>query len=41
MIKIAAGISEIVSRVRIAFATGCPQSPWFRGIAPSFQPCGL
>jgi len=40
LIKIAARITETVSRVRIAFATACPQATLFRGIALSFQPCG-
>ena len=40
LIKIAARITETVSRVRIAFATACPQAALFRGIALSFQPCG-
>jgi hypothetical protein len=40
LIKIAARITETASRVRIAFATACPQAALFRGIALSFQPCG-
>ena len=40
LIKVAARITETVSRVRIALATACPQAPLFRGIALSFQPCG-
>ena len=40
LIKIAARIAETASRVRIAFATACPQATLFRSIALSFQPCG-
>lgn len=40
LLKIAARITETASRVRIAFATACPQAPLFRSIALSFQPCG-
>jgi len=40
LIKIAARITETASRVRVAFATACPQATLFRGIALSFQPCG-
>jgi Transposase DDE domain group 1 len=40
LIKIAARITETASRVRIAFATACPQAALFRGIALSFQPSG-
>lgn len=40
LIKIAARITEAASRVRVAFATACPQATLFRGIALSFQPCG-
>jgi hypothetical protein len=40
LIKIAARITETASRVRIAFATACPQAALFRGVALSFQPCG-
>ena len=40
LIKIAARIGETASRVRIAFATACPQAALFRSIALSFQPCG-
>ena len=40
LIKIAARITETASRVRIAFASACPEAALFRGIANSFQPAG-
>jgi hypothetical protein len=40
LIKIAARITETASRVRIAFATGCPVAELFTGIAHSLQPAG-
>ena len=40
LIKIAARISETATRVRIAFATACPEAALFRGIARSLQPAG-
>jgi len=40
LIKIAARITETATRVRIAFAAGCPQAALFGGIARSFQPAG-
>jgi hypothetical protein len=40
LIKIAARITETATRVRIAFAAGCPQAELFGGIARSFQPAG-
>jgi hypothetical protein len=40
LLKIAARITETATRVRIAFATGCPEANLFRGIALSFQPAG-
>ena len=40
LIKIAARIIETATRVRIAFATACPEAALFRGIALSFQPAG-
>jgi hypothetical protein len=38
LIKIAGRITETATRVRIAFATACPQAALFRGIALRFQP---
>ena len=40
LIKIAARITETATRVRIAFAAGCPHAELFGGIARSFQPAG-
>jgi hypothetical protein len=40
LIKIAARIIETATRVRIAFAAGCPDALLFRGIARSLQPAG-
>ena len=40
LIKIAARITETASRVRIAFATGCPEAELFTGLAHSLQPAG-
>ena len=40
LIKIAARITETATRVRIAFAAGCPEALLFRGIARSLQPAG-
>jgi Transposase DDE domain group 1 len=40
LIKIAARITETATRVRIAFATACPEAALFCGIARSFQPSG-
>jgi hypothetical protein len=40
LIKIAARITETATRVRIAFASACPEAALFRGIANSFQPAG-
>jgi hypothetical protein len=40
LIKIAARITETVTRVRIAFSAACPEAVLFRGIALSFQPAG-
>ena len=40
LIKIAARITETASRVRVAFATGCPVAELFAGIAHSLQPAG-
>jgi len=40
LIKIAARIIETATRVRIAFAAGCPQAELFGAIARRFQPVG-
>ena len=40
LLKIAARITETATRVRIAFATACPEAALFRGVAGSLQPCG-
>jgi hypothetical protein len=40
LVKIAARIIETATRVRIAFAAGCPDALLFRGIARSLQPAG-
>lgn len=40
LIKIAARVTETATRVRIAFATACPEAALFRGIARSLQPAG-
>jgi hypothetical protein len=40
LLKIAARITETATRVRVAFATGCPEAALFRGIAGSLQPAG-
>jgi len=40
LLKIAARITETATRVRIAFATACPEAALFRGVASSLQPCG-
>jgi hypothetical protein len=40
LIKIAARITETATRVRIAFAAGCPQAELFGAIARRFQPAG-
>src|SRR5271157_4052585 len=40
LLKIAARITETATRVRIAFAAGCPQAELFGSIARSFQPAG-
>ena len=40
LLKIAARITETATRVRIAFASACPEAALFRGIANSFQPAG-
>jgi hypothetical protein len=40
LIKIAARITETATRVRIAFATCCPEAELFTGLAHSLQPAG-
>jgi hypothetical protein len=37
LLKIAARITETATRVRIAFATACPEAALFRGVAGSLQ----
>jgi hypothetical protein len=40
LIKIVASITEVATRVRVAFAAGRPQAAMFRSIARNFQPAG-
>ena len=40
LIKIAARVTETATRVRIAFASACPEAALFRGIVNSVQPTG-
>jgi hypothetical protein len=40
LLKIAARVIETKSRIRIAFATACPEAELFRGLAISLQRCG-
>ena len=40
LIKIAARITEIATRVRIAFAAACPEAELFSGLVRSFLPAG-
>ncbi len=40
LLKIAARIIETKSRIRVAFATACPDAALFRGLATSLQPGG-
>ena len=40
LIKIAARITETATRVRIAFASACPEAVLFHHIASGFQPAG-
>ena len=40
LLKIAARITETKSRIRVAFATACPDADLFRGLATSLQRCG-
>jgi hypothetical protein len=40
LIKIAARITEIATRVRVAFAAACPEAELFSGLVRSFLPAG-
>ena len=40
LLKIAARVTETATRVRIAFATACPEAELFRGVARSLQLAG-
>ncbi|MGI9436248.1 MAG: IS1380 family transposase [Geminicoccaceae bacterium] len=40
LLKIAARVIETKSRIRLAFATACPEAELFRGLATSLQRCG-
>ena len=40
LIKIAARISEIATRVRVAFAAACPEADLFSSLVRSFHPAG-
>jgi len=40
LLKLADRITETATRVRIAFATTCPEAALFRSIARSLQPAG-
>ncbi len=40
LLNIAGRITETAIRVRIAFATPCPEAELFRGVASSLQPTG-
>ena len=40
LLKIAARVIETKSRIRVAFATACPEAELFRGLAISLQRCG-
>ncbi len=40
LLKIAARVIETKSRIRIAFATACPDAELFRSLAISLQRCG-
>ena len=39
-LKIAARITEMATRVRIAFAAACPEAELFASLARYFQPAG-
>ncbi len=40
LIKIAAGLIETASRVRLAFAAACPEADLFRGLPGALAPQG-
>ena len=40
LLKIAARITETKSRIRVAFATACPEAQLFRGLAIALQRAG-
>jgi hypothetical protein len=40
LIKIAARVIETASRVRLAFAAGCPEADLFRSLPAALMPCG-
>ena len=40
LLKIAARITEMATRVRIAFAAACPEAELFASLARYFQPAG-
>ena len=40
LIKIAARVIETASRVRLAFAAGCPEADLFRGLPGALAPLG-
>jgi hypothetical protein len=40
LIKIAARVIETASRVRLAFAAGCPEADLFRSLPEALMPCG-
>lgn len=40
LLKVAARVTETASRVRIAFASACPEASLFRAIATTLQPAG-
>ena len=40
LIKIAARVIETASRVRLAFAAGCPEAKLFRSLPEALMPCG-
>ena len=40
LIKVAARVIETASRVRLAFAAGCPEADLFRGLPGALAPLG-
>ena len=40
LLKVAARVSETATRVRLAFAAGCPDAAMFRGLADALYPRG-